>query len=80
MDAEQCYCCKRPIGDDVVWLAEDYRDEGGQIEGPYAMHARCAAHPWPLYEISPSEALLWPTYGKDAWALAWASERSLNAN
>jgi hypothetical protein len=73
--AHICYDCKQPILDRVVWLGEDYRDEGGQIEGPYAMHAGCADQPWPLYELTEEEAATWATKGKDAWAEAWAARQ-----
>jgi hypothetical protein len=51
-----CYDCKRPIVGRVVWLAEDYRQEGGEIEGPHAFHPACAEKPWPLYEVTPYRA------------------------
>ncbi len=68
-----CYDCKREITDRVVWLAEDYRDEGGEIAGPYAFHEKCADQPWPLYELTDDEAALWADRGKDAWAIVWAA-------
>lgn len=51
-----CLGCKKPITGRVVWLAEDYRSEGGEIDGPYALHPLCADKPWPLYEITEAEA------------------------
>ena len=51
-----CYACKKEVMGRVVWLMEDYRSEGGQIEGPHSMHVHCANQPWPLYEVSEEEA------------------------
>jgi hypothetical protein len=58
MTAEPYLClgCQKPIRGRVVWLAEDYRNEGGDIDGPYALHPRCADAPWPLYEVTDAEA------------------------
>lgn len=75
-EAHSCYDCKQAIIGDVTWLAEDYRDEGGSLEGPHPFHAKCAAQPWPLYELTTREAELWLEHGKDARSLALA-ERAL---
>lgn len=59
--------CKAEIEGRVVWLAEDYRIDGGQIEGPYSLHPVCADQPWPLYEISAEEAATWAERGSDSF-------------
>lgn len=51
-----CLGCKQEINGRVVWLAEDYRKDGGQIDGPYPLHATCADAPWPLFELTEAEA------------------------
>ena len=52
----ECMACKKPIRGRVVWLAEDYRNDGGCIDGPYTLHEDCARGPWPLYEVTAEEA------------------------
>jgi len=51
-----CYYCKKEIVGHITWLAEDYRNEGGDIEGPHPFHVTCADGPWPLFEVSAEQA------------------------
>lgn len=55
-DKLSCLDCKGPIVGSVKWMAEDYRDDGGEIDGPYAFHPSCGKGPWPLWECSAAEA------------------------
>lgn len=54
----KCYGCKLAIDDEVVWLGEDYGDEGGGRVA-YSFHSDCSLGAWPLYEMSEKEALEW---------------------